>query len=219
MDLRPADAPAPARVLIISAGGFGRTLLGMTRDDPANGKEWKVVGFLDSRPEAAARAPLPVLGSPLDYRAQPGEWFICALGNPAQRRRYTAPLLEQGVVFMNLRTGMADPEGPAMGQGCVFEQYVRTGVDVRMGDFVIVQSTTIIGYEVSIGSYATIGSFVFIGGRAEIGEDAIVHPHATILPGVKVGAGAVIGAGSVVMKDVPPGVTMIGNPAKVFQFK
>jgi acetyltransferase-like isoleucine patch superfamily enzyme len=60
---------------------------------------------------------------------------------------------------------------------------------------------------------------VFVGGRVEIGDDVVIHPHATILPGVKIGDGAVIGAGSVVIKDVPPGVTMMGNPAKVFQFK
>jgi serine acetyltransferase len=106
-----------------------------------------------------------------------------------------------------------------MGQGCMFESEVRTGVDTHMGDFVIIQSTTVIGYEVKIGSYTTIGSFVFVGGRAEIGNDVIIHPHATILPGKKIGDGAVIGAGAVVMSDVPPGVTMIGNPAKPFRFK
>jgi serine acetyltransferase len=42
---------------------------------------------------------------------------------------------------------------------------------------------------VQIGDYTTIGSFVFVG------------------------------AGAVVMADVPPGVTMIGNPAKIFRFK
>lgn len=212
-------SPGLARVLIISAGGFGRTMLEMSRQDPAYGKEWQVAGFLDSRAELADKTGLPVVGDPLTYRALEGEWFICALGDPGQRRRYAAPLVEQGAYFMSLCTGLLNFGGPVMGQGCVFEQDVRTGVDVRMGDFVIVQSTSIIGYEVKIGSYVTIGSFVFVGGRVEIGDDVIIHPHATILPGVKVGAGAVIGAGSVVMKDVPPGVTMIGNPAKVFQFK
>lgn len=215
MDLKPGVRP----VLIISAGGFGRTLLGMACDDPAHGKEWQVTGFLDSRPDMAAKASLPVVGDPLSYRAQPGEEFICALGDPRQRRRYAAPLLEQGVPFLNLCTGLVNYGGPVLGQGCVFEKEVRTGVDVHMGDFVIVQSTTLIGYEVKIGSYVTIGSFVFIGGGAQVADDVIIHPHSTILPGVKIGAGAVVGAGSVVMKDVPPGVTVLGNPAKVFQFK
>lgn len=215
MDLKPGVRP----VLIISAGGFGRTLLGMCGNDPAHGREWQVTGFLDSRPELIAKAPLPVVGDPLTYQPQPGEEFICALGDPLQRRRYTAPLLERGAIFLNLCTGLVNYGGPVLGQGCVFEKEVRTGVDVRMGDFVIVMSTTLIGYEVKIGSYVTIGSFVFIGGGVEIGEDVTIHPHSTILPGVKIGAGAVVGAGSVVMKDVPPGVTVLGNPAKVFQFK
>jgi sugar O-acyltransferase (sialic acid O-acetyltransferase NeuD family) len=211
--------PHLTRVLIISAGGFGRTVLNTSTGDIANGKEWQIVGFLDSRTDLAGKAPLPVLGDPLTYQAKPGELFICALGDPRQRRRFAAPLLAQGARFMNLRTGLYKTTGTVMGQGCLFEPEVRMGVDTHIGDFVIVQSTTVIGYECKIGSYTTIGSFVFIGGRVEIGNDVLIHPHATILPGVKIGDGAVIGAGSVVIKDVPPGVTMIGNPAKVFQFK
>lgn len=210
-------------VLIVSAGGFGRSMLNTIKTDPANNVEWRVIGFLDSRAELAEVAPLPILGDPLSYRYDPQmaprQEFLCALGEPAQRRRFAAPLLAQGARFMNLRHGLRDASGITMGQGCMFESEVRMGVDTRMGDFVIIQSTTVIGYEVKIGSYTTIGSFVFIGGRAEIGSDVIIHPHASILPGKKIGDGAVIGAGAVVMSDVPPGVTMIGNPAKVFKFK
>jgi len=210
-------------LVIVSAGGFGRSMHNTMKTDPANGVEWQVTGFLDSRSELAGRVSLPILGDPLTYRydpqRQPRQEFLCALGDPAERRRFSAPLLAQGARFMNLRHGLRDANGISMGQGCMFESEVRMGVDTRMGDFVIIQSTTVVGYEVNIGSYVTIGSFVFIGGRAEIGNDVIIHPHATILPGKKIGDGAVIGAGAVVMSDVPPGVTMIGNPAKVFRFK
>ena len=215
MDVTPRLKDA----LIISAGGFGRSVYNMMQSDVANGVVWNVVGFLDNRGALAAGAQAPVLGDPLTWQAKPHEEFLCALGDPAQRRRFAAPLLAQGAIFMSLRTGLHKATGVTMGAGCLFEPEVRMGVDTHLGSFVFVQSTTVIGYEVRIGDYVTIGSFVFVGGGATIGNDVIVHPHATILPRVTVGDGAIIGAGAVVMADVPPGVTMIGNPAKIFRFK
>ena len=207
------------QVLIVSAAGFGRTVFNTMRHDVAHEVEWDIAGFLDSRSALAAGSPRPILGDPLTWRPEPNERFVCALGDPAQRRRFAEPLRERGAEFMNLRTGLHEAIGVTMGVGCIFEPEVRMGVDTQMGDFVIILSTSVIGYEVAIGSYSTIGSFVFVGGRAKIGSDVIIHPHATILPGIKVGDGAVIGAGSVVMADVPAGVTMLGNPAKIFRFK
>jgi UDP-2-acetamido-3-amino-2,3-dideoxy-glucuronate N-acetyltransferase len=48
-----------------------------------------------------------------------------------------------------------------------------------------------------------------VGRRASIGSGA------TILGGVKIGAGATVGAGAVVVRDVSPGATVVGNPARV----
>jgi sugar O-acyltransferase (sialic acid O-acetyltransferase NeuD family) len=209
----------PWNVLIVSAGGFGRSMLCTADSDPDNGKLWSVTGFLDDRAHLAATAPRPVVGDPFTYVPRPNDRFLCALGDPKMRRKYSEPLLEKGAWFLNLNTGLRGATGISMGWGCMFDLHVQMGVDTCLGDSVIVQSTVVIGYQVKIGSYVTINSFVFIGGGAEIGDDVVINPHATILPGVKIGKGAVIGAGSVVMKDVPPGVTMIGNPAKIFRFK
>jgi acetyltransferase-like isoleucine patch superfamily enzyme len=49
--------------------------------------------------------------------------------------------------------------------------------------------------------------------RASIGSNA------TILCGVKIGEGAMVGAGSVVTHDVPPGITVAGNPARPIRQK
>ncbi len=45
-------------------------------------------------------------------------------------------------------------------------------------------------------------------------EDASIGSGATILCGVRIGRGAMVGAGAVVTKDVAPGVTVVGNPAR-----
>lgn len=50
----------------------------------------------------------------------------------------------------------------------------------------------------------------FIGADVWIGMRAVILPQCQ-----RIGAGAIIGAGAVVTKDVPPGVIVAGNPAKV----
>jgi len=50
--------------------------------------------------------------------------------------------------------------------------------------------------------------------RTHVKKGAAIGANATIICGVTIGKRASIGAGAVVTKDVPPGVTVVGNPAK-----
>jgi acetyltransferase-like isoleucine patch superfamily enzyme len=50
-----------------------------------------------------------------------------------------------------------------------------------------------------------------------IEDDVFIGMHSLILKGVTIGKGSVVGAGSVVSRDVPAGVVVAGNPARVVQ--
>jgi serine O-acetyltransferase len=77
----------------------------------------------------------------------------------------------------------------------------------------------IVSDKASIGKNCRIHAGVNIGahrGQAPtIGDNVYLGPGAKIVGGVHVGDGAVIGANAVVVKDVPPGVTVGGVPAKI----
>lgn len=100
--------------------------------------------------------------------------------------------------------------------------------DVVLGDRVTVKSGVQlwdglrVGDDVFIGPNVTFTNdkhpksgnvnFKLLSTRIESG--ASIGGGATLLPGVRIGAGAMVGAGAVVTKDVPPGATVVGNPAR-----
>ena len=70
-----------------------------------------------------------------------------------------------------------------------------------------------VGHDSIIGAGTEIAPMASLGGWVEIGENVRIGQGATIKPRVKVGDGARIGMGAVVIRDVPAGMTVVGNPA------
>lgn len=85
--------------------------------------------------------------------------------------------------------------------------------------FVVIGETAEIGDNVTMYQGSTLGGTNPTNGQGgkrhpTLGDGVIVSLGAAVLGPVSVGAEARIGANAVVTKDVPPGATMIGIPAK-----
>jgi UDP-3-O-[3-hydroxymyristoyl] glucosamine N-acyltransferase len=72
-----------------------------------------------------------------------------------------------------------------------------------------------IGHNVILGNNVLVAPHVSIAGSCTIGDNVTIWQGAMIAQHIEIGYGAVIGMGAVVLNDVPPGATVVGNPAKV----
>jgi len=118
--------------------------------------------------------------------------------------------------------------GARIGEDCNICSHCLIENDVVIGDRVTVKSGVQLWNGLRVDDDVFIGpnvtftndkhprsgnvNFTLLFTRIEAG--ASIGGGATLLPGVQIGAGAIVGAGAVVTKDVPPGATVVGNPAR-----
>lgn len=87
------------------------------------------------------------------------------------------------------------------------------GLYIGHGIGVVVNATAVIGNNCNLSQFVTIGANH--GKAAIIGDDVYIGPSVCIVEDVIIGSGVCIGAGAVVVKNVAPGVTVVGVPSKV----
>ncbi|HEV7284595.1 MAG TPA: UDP-3-O-(3-hydroxymyristoyl)glucosamine N-acyltransferase [Kaistia sp.] len=74
-----------------------------------------------------------------------------------------------------------------------------------------------VAHNVTIGRNVAVIAQSMLGGSVHLGDGAWIAPSVCIMNQVKIGANATVGLGAVVVRDVPEGVTAMGNPARPSQ--
>ena len=110
----------------------------------------------------------------------------------------------------------------SVGDGSIFCAYTMATGDAHIGRHFQCNIYSYVAHDCRIGDFVTFAPRVNCNGRVQIEDFAYVGTGASLKQGghdkpLKIGRGAVIGMGAIVLKDVPEGAVVAGNPAKIIR--
>lgn len=204
-------------LIIVGAGGMGREVFSWLSHEIRGKKDLRIKGFLDDKSEALVGLsyPVKVVGSISDYQPSNNESLVVSILDPKIKKQIVESLAHKGANFYTLiHPSAIIGTNVSIGKGCVICPGCILTNDITIGDFVFINASSTIGHDSIIGEYTSVNGKVEITGNVEVGVECLFGVGAKVIPKRRIGNGATIGAGSVVIRNVPSGVTVFGNPAK-----
>jgi sugar O-acyltransferase (sialic acid O-acetyltransferase NeuD family) len=142
------------------------------------------------------------------------EVFVALMDNRA-RQALSAEVRSSGAVLVSAVSPRAVVSPSAhLGAGALIMPGAVVNAHASIGDGAIVNTNAAVDYDVSIGSFAHVAVGASLAGGVSVGDGALIGVGASVTPGRTIGAWSTVGAGSAVVRDVPPGATVAGVPAK-----
>lgn len=205
-------------LIIIAAGGMGRTIFDIARESVGYGITFSIKGFIDDNLQALDNYEgyPPILGKISEYQPQVDDVFVCSIGG-ASRKKCMEEIIHRGGEFLTLIHKTARiGTNVKIGKGNLIAAFTTIGADTTIGDYNMIQSYTVIGHDGKIGNWNRIDTHVTCVGGIIIGNEADIYTSSVLNHGVVVEDAAHVGACSFVIRRVKAGTTVMGNPAKKF---
>lgn len=204
-------------VLVYGAGGFAREVAWLAEDCGHT-----VVAYIDDNPATHGQRLNGVEIVGLDHAASAfrGASVAIGIGSPAARDAISARTSAAGLVPASLiHPRVARSRWIEIGEGAVICAGSTLTTNIRLGRHVQINLHCTIGHDVVMDDFATLAPGVHVSGWVRLEQRAYMGTGAVVINGthdnpITIGEGAIVGAGAVVVRDVPPGVTVAGVPAK-----
>jgi sugar O-acyltransferase (sialic acid O-acetyltransferase NeuD family) len=206
-------------IVILGAGGAARELHDLVLAVNAAGTNpaYEILGFLADQVPKPDLLPAPHLGPIGDLAGLPADiQYVVGIGSSLARRRVVESLSDAQQTPATLVHPM-NGNSPYMlrpGLGSCIHVYSAVSTGVQVGAHVQVWGYSTLGHDTVLGDYVTFSPGVRASGNVSVEDDVVVGTGAVLLPGVRIGRGASVGAGAVVVRDVEPGRTVVGVPAR-----
>lgn len=204
------------QLIIIGAGGMGRTLYDMARESIGFGTEYMIKGFIDDNTaalEGFENYP-PMLGTINGYEPKEDEVFVCSIGGGSRRKCMEEIIAKGGSFLTMIHKSARIGTNVVVGEGTVVGAFTTIGADAKVGKYNLIQSYTVIGHDSRIGDWNRIDTHVTLVGGTIVEDEADIHTSAMINHKVVIESNSRVAACSFVIRRVKSGTTVMGNPAK-----
>lgn len=208
-------------IVIVGAGGHAKEIAYLIECINSKESTWNILGVIDkdSRNIGKYCWKYPIIGDDSFFeKVKESISVVVAIGQPTIMKSIYTRLQREfpNIEFPNLVHPLVLPgmKGVKLGIGNVICEGNIFTTDIEIGSFNCLNRGNNVSHDVKIGNFVIVNPGVNISGGVVIESECLIGTGATILQYLKIGKGAVVGAGAVVTKDVPPGATVVGVPAK-----
>ena len=210
------------QIAIYGAGGFAREVAWLIQSCNEDGQEFRVVCFIDDdeRSHGKLLNGIPVMGLPEARERFARAGVVGAVGTPRARQLVTEKAAAAGFQFVTvIHPRIERSQWIEIGLGTVICAGSILTTNITVGRHVHINLDCTIGHDVVMGDYTTLAPGVHVSGWVHFGQRVYVGTGAVILNGtgekpLVIGDDVVIGAAACVTKSVPPGITVVGVPAR-----
>jgi sugar O-acyltransferase (sialic acid O-acetyltransferase NeuD family) len=209
---------------VYGASGYGREVMPLARAQlQVMGISATQLVFVDDQPKAPHVNGQQVLryAEFLQLEAEKHH-VVLAIANSAVREKLALRCASDGVLSWSVNAAnVITMDDVLIGEGAILSPFVTLTSNVRIGRQFHANLYSYVAHDCIIGDYVTFAPGAKCNGNIVIEDHAYIGTGAVIKHGqtgrpLTIGRGAVVGMGAVVTHDVPPGATVVGNPAKLF---
>lgn len=210
------------KIAVFGAGGFGREVHFLIDEINKKDKLYEFIGYFDDGIERGTIInDHPLLGgiNALNNYTEPISLAI-AIGDPRIKENIISKINNTNIAYPTLiHPGVliGDLKFNQIGKGCIICAGVIITVNIKIGNFVILNLACTVGHDTQIGDYSSFMPTVNISGEVNIEKSVYVGTGAKIINRLSIGENTTIGAGAVVNKSLPANCTAVGVPAKVIK--
>jgi len=208
---------------VYGVSGFGREVMPLARAQlQRRGVPLDRLVFVDDQPASAVANGHRVLRYADFLQAEAGDRHaVLAIANGAVREKLAARCAESGIrCWAVSAANVVTLDEVALGEGAILSPFVTLTSNIRIGRHFQANLYSYVAHDCVIGDFVTFAPAVKCNGNVVVEDHAYIGTGAVIKQGVPgrpvvIGRGAVVGMGAVVTRDVAPGATVVGNPARL----